>query len=266
MLTKHSILIAATVACVATVWYVRLQNPNFEYAPLITTVVVSVAVYVYYKTQNPVCTKCVSDKGNGTCETDGDCNAPNGQCWKNAAGQCGCVCSNGYSGVNCETKGIPWNSPNCMGPNSQWSAKKDKNGMCMCPNNNWASGIDPKYGYVQCLKCAGNWGPLAGSSPCSSQWGQQNVLSNTCITNNNSNQAGWCNDFLPQTQNPPAGQTGNVTLLGKCGAPSDPNSCRCAQPSSRVVCQVNGWVEPNGKNQTCFDDNVPRNCSSYGCK
>lgn len=265
-MNKHIILAAATVVCVSTVWYIRSQNPNFTQAPYITVAVVAIALYAYYRSMNPV-TRCVSDVNTpGSCELDTDCNAPNGQCWKNAEGVCGCVCSNGYSGPDCKTQGIPYDSPNCMGPNSQWTPGKDKNGMCVCPPGNWASGTDPKYGYVQCLKCAGNWGPLAGDAPCTYQWGQQNLLSNTCITDENNNEMGWCADFNNQVLNPPPGKSGQVKPLGKCGALNAPNSCRCSEHSARALCQINGWVDPNGTNQTCYDDNVPRKCSSYGCK
>jgi len=269
MLQKHVILIVSAVTCVAAVWYVRMQNPTFQYAPFLTTCVIAATIYVYWKTNNPT-KKCVSDSSinSNSCELDSDCNAPNGQCWKNADGVCGCVCNNGYSGPNCKTQGIPWNSPNCMGPNKQWPARKDKNGMCVCPPGHWQSGTDGTYGYVQCLQCAGNYGPLAGDAPCSYQWGQQTMLSNTCITNNNSNEESWCQEFGWAVQNPPKGQTGNIVALEQCGtgAPNAPNSCRCAEPSGRAVCQVNGWVASNGSNATCSTDNVPRKCSSYTCK
>lgn len=267
---KNIVLITSAAVCVAVVWYVRLQNLSFKYAPIITSIVIVSTIALYYKYNEPV-KKCVVTRSadgtiTGGCELDSDCNAPNGQCWKNAQGQCGCVCKNGYSGDKCQTQGIPWNSPNCMGPNTQWPARKDKNNMCVCPPGNWASDTIPGYGYVQCAKCAGDYGPLAGSAACQSQWGQQNLLSNTCITDNNSNQETWCADFLPNTTYPPPGKTGNVVALGKCGALNAPNSCRCSEHAARAVCQVNGWVVPNGKNETCYDDNVPRQCSSYNCK
>ena len=215
---------------------------------------------------NPTGNKCVNTGAPGSCELDKDCNAPNGQCFKNDQGECGCVCKVGFSGKNCEIKGVPWDSPNCMGPNSQWPAKKDKDGMCVCPSENWADGQDPKFGYVQCLKCAGDWGPLAGDSPCMNKWMEKDLLGKRCISNSLTSEVAWCKEFGPLVQYPgPTGQQGTINLTKKCAGAPYTNSCRCSHDSSRGTCQVTGWLPPNTLEQTCDGSMVERPCSGYEC-
>jgi len=140
--------------------------------PMIALVCVLVLVVVAYwilrPRPAPPTPTCVSARGApGTCDTDSDCNAPNGACQKNSEGACVCVCAPGYSGTKCQTKGIPYNSYQCMGPNKvpPNPPPGNKNGMCVCPPGSWASGVDPTTGqWVQCLGCAEGWGPLGASS------------------------------------------------------------------------------------------------------
>ncbi len=287
MLQKHKILILSAALCTVAAWYVRLQNPSFTYAPIITVSVIVATVYVYYATTNPT-GECKSTSVNGkvgdggACELDSDCNKvdPNGQCYKNAVGVCGCRCGQGYSGSTCQIKGIPWNDPGCMGPNKQ--SPKNKSGLCVCPNENWVSGTDPKYGQVQCLKCGGEgpneWGPYAATgapNACSAQWKQVNLLSDTCVYRQTTTPSLYCADVAAQYQTGYPNYKGDVPTVtysqqGCIGA-----SCKCAGntfeykvPSERALCTVNGWVDPSVNTQTCADKsvNTERACSGYECK
>lgn len=288
MSQKHVYLIASASICVAAAWYVRSQNSSFTYAPIVTVSVVAITIYVYYKSHHN--TKCkssttIDNKGNiatGTCELDSDCNKvdPNGQCFKNAAGQCGCRCSHGFSGPTCEIKGIPWNDPGCMGPNKQ--SPKNKFGMCVCPNENWVSGTDPKYGQVQCLKCAGSgpneWGPYAATgapNACTAQWKQVNLISDTCVDRQTNTPSLFCADIASKYETGYPNYNGTVPKVVPSGQECIGASCKCAGntfqykvPSARGLCTVTGWVEPGVTSQTCQDKsvNTERPCSSYQCK
>jgi hypothetical protein len=234
---------------------------------------IAVAVWLYTRnpptppTPPPPSKKCV--RGDpGSCGLDSDCNFPNGQCFKNASGECGCICSPGFSGPNCEIKGIPYNSPQCMGPNTQWTPGKDKNNLCVCPPGHWASGTDPKYGFVQCLKCAGSWGPLSGSTPCSTQWGTATYLANNCHGGGSSSACDEFNYVLGQTAGP--GTSGSVNITGNCGTDKDLNSCRCDPNNSdtnvRALCNITGWLNPSiPNNQDCSKAGDARPCGSYTC-
>jgi hypothetical protein len=205
---------------------------------------------------------------SGSCATDKDCGGPtNGSCGKNAVGDCVCACADGYSGANCENKGIPWTSPQCMGPNTAWPARHDQNGMCVCPPGYWASGHDAKYGYVQCLGCAGAWGPLGGSAPCTGQWGSASYLSTDCYHMDSHNSCGEFSAYGNETG--PAGAKGSVNPQEACGRSG--NSCRCAaggadqSPMVRTVCRVTGWLDPSKPSSECPVEPSERPCPSYQC-
>jgi hypothetical protein len=241
-----------------------MDPKNIAIIFIIVFSVLSLIIYWLLKPPSPS-NKCV--KGDpGTCQMDKDCNGPtNGKCFKNSQGVCGCICNPGYSGLNCQTKGIPWNSTHCMGSN-KWPARKDKNGLCVCPPGNWQSGQDPTYGYVQCLKCAFDWGPFDPSnpSPCTKQWKTANYLSNNCHGIGSSNA---CNDFnYVLNETGPTNQQGAVSSLNTC--PSN-NSCRCdpnnQDTPGRELCQVTGWLDPTKPSDTCAGSNDERSCSSYQC-
>ena len=199
----------------------------------------------------------------GTCQSDKNC-SNNGNCLKDSDGKCGCVCDSGYSGQNCET--IEWDSSHCMGPNSKWVTRKGNNGECLCPNDNWADGIDPKFGYVKCLKCAGNWGPLDGNSPCSGVWDSSNYLSTDCYAEDKKSIA--CNEYESlAAYNGPDGKKGSISILKFCNEANQLNSCRCPQGSknSRALCGVTGFLDPTKPNETCENSINERPCSGYKC-
>lgn len=282
MIRKHVILIVSAVTCVASAWYVRMQNPNFRYAPIITTCIITATIYVYWKTSSPD-NKCVSATGEvGACELDSDCNKvdPKAQCYKNEAGLCGCQCSLGYTGDKCQVKGIPWNSPNCMGPNKQ--SPKYKSGLCVCPDGNWVSGTTNSGQHVQCLKCGGpgEWGPASSTgapNACTGQWNQLNLVSDTCVNRQTKTPSLFCEDLANKYQTGYPNQQGDqpkVTFTGQeCVGPS----CKCTGSdfqrqhniaTGRGICSVTGWIDPKITAQTCNSPgiNSERKCSSYQCK
>lgn len=265
------ILGVAIVIYAVAIWYVREKIPNLysnDYFIAMASIVGVVLVYFIYQELIKKTGKCKRTATPGSCELDSDCNGPNGQCFKDKDGNCMCVCKPGYSGKNCEIKGIPYDSPHCMGPNSQWPPNKDKDGLCVCPAGNWADGTDPKYGYVQCLKCAGDWGPLAGKSPCASKWLVNNLVTPDCGASLMP-PAAQCapsefGDILKYDG--PNGEKPSTQWAQQCNGPNQQNSCRCSEASYRSICKVTGWMEPNQKNQTCDASTQERPCTSYRCR
>jgi hypothetical protein len=244
--------------------------------PMIALVCVLVLVVVAYwilrPRPAPPTPTCVSARGApGTCDTDSDCNAPNGACQKNSEGACVCVCAPGYSGAKCQTKGIPYNSYQCMGPNKvpPNPPPGNKNGMCVCPPGSWASGIDPTTGqWVQCLGCAEGWGPLGASNACTLQWKNGAV-----IYTNNCYQANFgeaCSAEFGQfaSQTGPNGEKGGASYQGEFCAATSPSgnpscsACTAAGGSTQVGCTVSGWLNPNYPPVNCDQQ---RKCSSYSC-
>ena len=237
-------------------------------------ILLSIAIWYFFREGPPPQKGCkASPSDPGSCDLDVDCNAPNGQCYKDENGVCKCQCSEGFSGPNCKTSGIPYDSPHCMGPNSQWPARKDKNGLCVCPVGTWASGEDPKYGYVQCLKCGGDWGPLSGDSPCQKKWMESNLVTTNCYGPTINLNTSVCNrpdEFGFTTgQIGPNGEKGSSVYSNqKC---SDTEGCRCQNLKfsagvSRPICNVSGWQNPSVTNQTCAEETgKARPCSGYKC-
>jgi len=257
------ILIVSSITIVS-LWTIKylfpvsiFQNKYILYGSTIFIVLLSSIVYWTLNRVSGVC----SPNDPGVCHSPADCNN-NGVCAKNN-GKCVCVCNDGYTGEHCEQQNIPWNSKNCMGPNTQWPARKDKDGMCVCPPGNWADGVDKTYGYVKCLTCAGNYGPLAGNAPCTNMWQTANYLTNNCFSKNTDE---VCNEFKYLTQYVgPNGERGYATPIELC----ESSFCRC-NPSkvkgyNRSVCQVTGYLDPNVLSQTCNGANIQRKCSSYNC-
>jgi hypothetical protein len=243
--------------------------PSGQALLIAAVVVIVLAVIVWLATRHPTPPSggCKTNAGDpGTCNFDKDCNSPNGACYKDAAGVCGCVCSPGYSGVHCETKGVPWNSPHCMGPNTKWPARKDKNGMCVCPPGNWAAGVDPKTGYVQCLKCAGDWGPLSGDTPCAQKWLAAQYLTQNCYTAVNYDPCAAAAEYgYVLSQTGPGGVKGSAASSGSC---LGTQSCHCTSSASgatQAPCNVTGWLDPARPNEGCDPTTAERACSSYKC-
>lgn len=239
------------------------QNIRWIAICSITIIVIAASIIIYYYTR-PNNKKCVSGVA-GTCAIDKDCNFPNGVCYKNDNGECGCTCAPGYSGANCAVQGIPWNSPQCMGPNTEYPPGKSPSGLCLCPPGNWASGTDPKYGFVQCLKCAGDWGPLSGNSPCSKKWTSTSTATQNCYGPNFTGTP--CTTEYPQynSQVGPNGEKGSVTDGGNC---QSSNSCRCGitgDGAYQHTCNINGWIDPTVPQPTCATSSKERQCSSYTC-
>lgn len=239
------------------------QNIKWIIICAVTVIVIAITIILYYHFR-PTGKKCVSGVA-GTCAIDKDCNYPNGVCYKNSNGECGCTCAPGFSGPNCQTQGIPYNSPQCMGPNSEYTPSKTKDGLCVCPPGNWASGTDSKYGYVQCLKCAGGWGPLGGKTPCSKKWTSTSISTQNCYGPNFTGSP--CTTEYPQynSQIGPDGQSGSVVDGGNCNSP---NSCRCGITGAKAyqhTCAINGWINPNTQQPTCATSGNERPCGSYTC-
>jgi len=285
MLDK-SILLAVTSLCVILVWLIRLKYPDYFQknplvAPIVTVLIVLAAIMIYKKMCES--SSCLSPKyggAPGSCELDVDCNGANkgGICLKyfnpnTGVSTCKCKCNVGWSGANCDTKGIPWNSPNCMGNNKQ-PAQKDKDGMCVCPNENWASVQDPILGLVQCGKCAGDWGPYSGTGAaeaCTAKWNTIDLASNNCYSDNalptSTCDASNFPSYYKYTGPNNAAPSGVV----KTACDDSYESCRCRVPgqqplASRGICAITGWVNPSAKGvQACSDINTERQCSSYNC-
>lgn len=262
MEVKNILILIGSIVIVSVLSVVKYIYPlkfnSYIFSSLVTITVLSTGLLYYLLNRD---SNTCSSNDPGTCKTNKDCNN-NGVCTKDN-GVCGCICHAGFSGVHCgESPGIPWNSPHCMGPNTQYPARKDKNGMCVCPPGEWASGISGSYGYVQCLKCASPYGPLSGSAPCTYKWGVEEYLSNTCYDQNTDE---VCSEFDYVFQEVgPNDEKGYTTPVKLC---SSANSCRCSKgdaKSNRSVCQVTGYLDPNRKSEGCNDSS--RACSSYNCK
>jgi hypothetical protein len=283
MIDNKSILLIFTSLCVILVWVIRLKYPDYFQknplvAPIVTVLILVSAIMIYKKMcESSSCSSPKYGGAPGSCELDTDCNGVNkaGSCIKilnpnTGKSVCQCKCKYGWSGPNCETKGIPWDSPFCMGSNKQ-HARKDKNGLCVCPEGNW-SPANTGDGMVQCGQCTPNWGPFSATgapNACTSQWSTVNLPTNDCYTGN-SNATCDASQFPsyfqyagPQNVNPSA------TLKTTC---DNSDSCRCAIMgesgviSRRGICSVTAWVDPNNKGvQTCGDINTERNCTSYNC-
>ena len=259
-----------------------------------------VGILIYWKMTNPV-KKCVSFKNGGavgSCELDVDCNSANkaGICAKDATGNCVCSCFNGWSGPTCKVRGVPWDSPYCMGMNPQ-SPKNTKPGdLCACPNDNWESGTGPikggGSGHIVCLKCSGTgsdkWGPDPlvdkDDSACTAKWTTQNLLGQNCwVAGKGGNNASQCVDVMKNKMYTYPGPNGEIpsfqaatsfngSINGWCGVVSNSNVCSCGLDSnsgSRGVCIGTAWIDPSTPNiATCGDPSViaPRNCSLYTCQ
>jgi hypothetical protein len=253
------VLVGTTIiissVCIIKYIYPIKFNAYALYASIAGTLITSGILYYFLNRKSSTC----SASDPGTCHSNIDCNN-NGVCDKNN-GICACICDEGFSGTHCEIANVLWNSPHCMGPNTQWPARKDKNNMCVCPPGHWTSGTDSKYGYVQCLKCDGNYGPLAGNAPCTYVWNTSNYLTNDCY---NQNTDKVCSEFDYLTKyTGPNGEHAYTTPIDLCASS---NACRCVSSSSRSVCQVTGYLNPTRKSDTCSNANTSRVCSSYNCK
>lgn len=287
MLDNKLILLALTSLCVILVWVIRLRYPDYFQknplvAPIVTILIILAAIMMYKKIDSS--SSCSSPKyggAPGSCELDADCNGANnaGLCVKyfnpiTGKSVCQCKCKYGWSGPNCETKGIPWNSPNCMGSNKQ-PARKDKNGMCVCPEGNWMPVNDSKIGMVQCGACAGVWGPDSATgapNACTAQWNTIDLPTNDCWAPN-SNPTCDSSQFPSYFQyTGPGGVKPSATLKNSC--PESVQSCRCqisgesggGALTNRAICAVTSWIDPNNKGvQTCKDFDIERQCDSYNC-
>lgn len=282
MSDKHTILLVSAAACVGAAWYVRTQDPTFQYAPVITGIVVAATIYVYWKTTPQK--KCTSTDvhGNvttGSCELDSDCNTvdPDGKCYKDTSGACACICSPGYSGKNCEVKGIPWNDPNCMGPNSQ--SPKNQSGLCVCPSEHWQSGTVGGQ-TIQCLTCQGagtsqEWGPHPASKSaqaCTAQWKQIDMVSNVCVYRQATDPTLGCKDIAGQYETGFPNYQGVMPSVTPTKNSCIGASCKCSSYSkpygtARSVCSVTGWVDPSVTAQNCQSPGInnERACSDYQC-
>jgi hypothetical protein len=228
---------------------------------IIIGIVIVVLVIIYYYTRPQV--GCLGGPGS-TCNLNSDCNAPHGTCFKNAEGVCGCVCKDGWSGLKCETNGIPVDSKHCMGPNTQWKARTGPGGLCECPLGNWVSGDDPTYGYVQCLKCAGGWGPLAGNTPCQQQWKTVSSASTqNCYGPKYTSDACGSEYAEYKNQQGPNGEQSSVATVGNCAGTE---SCHCINPTSGATqreCKITSWINPGTTFENCSTTERP--CSGYKC-
>jgi hypothetical protein len=241
-----------------------------DVALLCILVIMAIAAYYVYTHGPKPKPTCVSESGApGTCDTDKDCHAPNGVCKKGPEGACVCDCAPGYSGTHCKTKGVPWNSYNCMGPNKtppNPSPRKDGNGLCVCPPGHWASGIDPATRqYVQCLNCSGDWGPLGVPIACTLKWAnQETVATNNCYSQDHESQKVACGleygAFASETG--PHGEKGGAYLAGLCDGGPPCSSCP-SNKGGQIECNLSGWVIPGKAFPTC--GTAERPCSSYTC-
>lgn len=249
---------------------IKLMDKNKEYVLIIGLVALAIATIIYFFYIPPFDNKCGAGD-SGSCLTDKDCNGPiSGKCYKDKNGVCGCVCADGFSGSNCEIKGVLASSPHCVGPNKAYPPSKSKTGLCICPAGAWESGHDPTYGYVQCLKCGSGYGPkpYGGDNACQLQWGSATYLSNDCYGVGSSYECNEYNGYLSQTG--PSGLKGENNTLQTCGS-LNTNSCRCdstmQDPLAQSLCRVTGWLKPgdDGKVETCSTVSKERPCNSYNC-
>ena len=277
MLTDKLILALSIALCVILVWVIKAQYPSYFsqgslFAQIATVIILGVGILIYWKLYDGP-KRCMSPKQGGvlgSCNLDTDCNSANkaGTCAHTSADTCGCYCSDGWSGPNCETKGVPWNDPHCMGPNSQ--SPRNKSGECVCPNANWASGNDPKFGYVQCLNCSGTgsdkWGPApstGGDSVCTDKWKSIVLSTNNCYRPDTSS----CDEFNYYLKNKgPNGEAPIVSATGLCN--NSPTSCNCKYTGvsgHQTSCAINAWIDPSIPTLNCADLSKERPCQSYQC-
>jgi len=241
-------------------FFPNLLIPNVSYIIVSVIFIGNIVIYWFINRQSTDC----SSGDPGTCISANDC-TNNGKCVKDGEGNCACVCDPDYTGQNCEK--IKWDSSHCMGPNSKWPSRKGENNECLCPNDNWTDGTDPTFGYVKCLGCAGNWGPLDGESPCSGIWNTSDYLSTDCYNADKKSVA--CDEYNNLIKYAsPSGQNGSISALNFCDSTSQLNSCRCPKGSinSRAICEVTGYLDPNKLKETCENSINERQCSSYNCK
>ena len=289
MFQTNQIILAITALCVILVWVIKSEYPayfagNNLIAPIATIMILAGSVLMYRRLTKPDCVSFKNGGSPGSCELDKDCNIAKkaGRCMKyvnkDGSTTCKCKCAKGWSGLNCDTAGIPTGSPSCMGKNKQ-TAGTDKDGMCVCPNPNWVSGNDPNIGYVQCFKCGGSgpemWGPFAATGDkdaCTSTWGQIDLADTNCYAMGETPKCYGAN-FNPYIQwTGPSGQRGTVTYKSSCSGQY--NSCRCLNSNgglpadvSRPICTVNGWINKAiAQPSTCENMNTERQCSGYTCE
>ncbi len=245
---------------------------------LVALVIAAVAYWLTRPPQPPP--TCVSNSGvPGTCNYNKDCHYPNGVCQKDSNGACVCICAPGYSGINCQTKGVPYDSYSCMGPNKSPPnppAKKDGQGLCVCPSPNWAAGKDGNGTYVQCLGCAGDWGPLGSPDACSMKWTSvQNMVTNNCYNMDGASDpvsACVAEYGFYDKQVGPQGVHGSVSYTppNQCSPAGGPYaSCSGCPPDGNtygpIPCDVTGWMPPGAKPPTCSTTSTERPCSGYKC-
>jgi hypothetical protein len=245
---------------------------------VLVLVVIVVVAWIYWPPKPGK--RCVSAAGapTGDCDYDSDCEH-GGHCTKDPTGKCVCACAPGYSGKHCETTGVPYNSYNCMGPNQvppnpAPGSTGSPNNLCVCPPGNWVSGTDSTGQYVQCLKCADNWGPINAGDACTMQWTTaQNVVTRNCYGeqnfNNDFGQAVCDAEFGAYAQQTgPGNVQGSTVTQGPCSGYNQCNSCPGGYTeSSTGMCTNTGWMLPSVTPVTCASvlNNPPRACSSYSC-
>ena len=249
-------------------------SPN---AVLIVLVLVVIAVVAWVYWPSKPGKKCVSALGaTGDCESDSDC-ANGGHCKKDSTGKCVCVCAPGYSGPTCGITGVPVDSYNCMGlnqvpPNPAPGSTGSPNNLCVCPPGNWVSGTDSTGQYVQCLKCADNWGPIDADDACTMQWTtDQQIATKNCYTlvGDPGDPCIAEYDTYAQDTGGPGGAHGSVSTLGAgpcwLGAAAACSSCPGETSNwARFGCSITGWTPPNADLPTCASEGA-RKCSSYSC-
>jgi len=296
MLTDKLILALLVALCIVLVWVIKAQYPSYFsqnslFTQIATVIILSTGILIYWKMSSTQ-QRCVSFNNGGaagSCELNVDCNSANkaGTCYKNLNNDCVCACKPGWFGPNCETRGIPWDAYNCMGPNKQLPKNRNKNDICVCPNDNWTSGTDSENRYVQCFKCSGTgdnqWGPnplMGGDVACTAKWQTMNLVGQNCWDGGLS--MNQCTDeqnkpiyniIGPKGEQPTFKYaSGSDFQLGWCDVYKNPNVCSCGSGSSstlRGVCTTTAWIPPGTPNiGGCQDPSVinPRDRSSYTCQ
>lgn len=235
---------------------------------IVVIFVIAIAIVLHYLWFNPNPKGCENYGQPGSCSLNSDCNYPNGTCNKDSQNNCTCTCAEGFFGTDCATKGVPWNSGNCMGPNTQFNgpARKGDNGQCVCPPGSWVSGTDSKYGFVQCFGCGETYGPYSGDKMCTLEWGNFDISTQNCYTIEHAKAQDPCqyeynNIFTAEIG--PGNTRGSVQAMRTC---SSGESCHCGANlpgATQIVCGALGWVDPTVTYPKC--DSNERPCPSYQC-